>query len=498
VPENDFRTAILFGFIFFCLFYLSLINHKIFYKKKFQFEDILFLIANSFIFYGTGYFSLSGYLSAEKYTGLFTLGNAAIHLAVTGYLYKKQHPDKNLRQFVSGLALVFFTITIPVEFDASWVTLFWFLEAMILFYIGRSKKVSFYEYFSYLILVLGFYSLLDDWSAAYASYHAGSPESRLIPFLNVFFMTGLIAMASTASMNYIHFWSHTGEVPVKDPTLKTMLNYGMAGILIFISYYVFRNEIAIYWNQLYIDSETQVPVALNSESTYLLRNPDIRLFKILWILIYSMIFSAGLTLLNARVFKIEGLAIPLILINSAGILVFLLQGLYVMGELRENYLDPDFMWKFNPGKWNIGIRYVGLITVAGLIILNDWYTRKNTDEKRMLMAAELFTSFAVLWVLTSELVHWQDMAGVGGSYKIGISILWGVFSLMMVIIGIWKRKKYLRIGAIVLFGITLIKLFFYDLTDLDTIARTIVFISLGILLLIISFLYNKYNRVLFD
>jgi uncharacterized membrane protein len=95
-------------------------------------------------------------------------------------------------------------------------------------------------------------------------------------------------------------------------------------------------------------------------------------------------------------------------------------------------------------------------------------------------------------------VHWQDMAGIGGSYKIGISILWGVFSLMMVIIGIWKRKKYLRIGAIVLFGITLIKLFFYDLTDLDTIARTIVFISLGILLLIISFLYNKYNRVLFD
>lgn len=42
-----------------------------------------------------------------------------------------------------------------------------------------------------------------------------------------------------------------------------------------------------------------------------------------------------------------------------------------------------------------------------------------------------------------------------------------------------------------LFAITLIKLFFYDIAHLNTISKTIVFVSLGILLLIISFLYNK-------
>ena len=53
-------------------------------------------------------------------------------------------------------------------------------------------------------------------------------------------------------------------------------------------------------------------------------------------------------------------------------------------------------------------------------------------------------------------------------------------------------------GAIVMFGLTLIKLFFYDISHLDTIAKTVVFVVLGILLLIISFLYNKYKHIISD
>ncbi|MDR2848905.1 MAG: DUF2339 domain-containing protein [Bacteroidales bacterium] len=49
-----------------------------------------------------------------------------------------------------------------------------------------------------------------------------------------------------------------------------------------------------------------------------------------------------------------------------------------------------------------------------------------------------------------------------------------------------------------LFGVTLIKLFLYDIAHLNGIAKTIVFVSLGILLLIISFLYNKYKHIIYD
>ena len=53
-------------------------------------------------------------------------------------------------------------------------------------------------------------------------------------------------------------------------------------------------------------------------------------------------------------------------------------------------------------------------------------------------------------------------------------------------------------AAIALFALTLVKLFFYDIAGLDTISKTVIFVSLGILLLIISFLYNKYKNLIFE
>ncbi len=105
---------------------------------------------------------------------------------------------------------------------------------------------------------------------------------------------------------------------------------------------------------------------------------------------------------------------------------------------------------------------------------------------------------SLLWVLSSELINIISLAGLSGSYKLGLSILWGVYALFLISMGLGQKKKRLRIGAIVLFGIILVKLFLYDISYLNTIAKTIVFVSLGALLLIISFLYNKYKHLITD
>jgi uncharacterized membrane protein len=91
----------------------------------------------------------------------------------------------------------------------------------------------------------------------------------------------------------------------------------------------------------------------------------------------------------------------------------------------------------------------------------------------------------------------MDMLGYPNSDKFGMSILWGAYALALVGLGIYGAKQYLRISAIVLLGVTLAKLFLYDISELSTIARTVVFVSLGILMLIVSFLYNKYKSVIF-
>ena len=94
----------------------------------------------------------------------------------------------------------------------------------------------------------------------------------------------------------------------------------------------------------------------------------------------------------------------------------------------------------------------------------------------MLLAVSLFI------ILSSELLNMMDMAGQKGSYKLGLSIFWGIYSLILVSLGISFGRKHLRISAIVLFAITLAKLFFLDIENLDTLSKTAVFVSLGVLL----------------
>ena len=106
---------------------------------------------------------------------------------------------------------------------------------------------------------------------------------------------------------------------------------------------------------------------------------------------------------------------------------------------------------------------------------------------------DLMLAVTLVWITSSELITWMDMLHSPQTDKLALSILWGISSLVLIALGIRSKKKHLRIGAIILFAVTLIKLLLYDLSHMDTIAKTIVFVALGLLLLVISFLYNKYK-----
>lgn len=55
----------------------------------------------------------------------------------------------------------------------------------------------------------------------------------------------------------------------------------------------------------------------------------------------------------------------------------------------------------------------------------------------------------------------------------------------------------MRLRKIMAFGLVLLKLVFDDLWAMPTIGKIIVFIILGLILLILSFLYQKLKDVLF-
>ncbi len=93
--------------IFFVTFYVILLAYKLIKREKFDFSDILLLLTNSFIFYGVGYSIIMKDSSASHMAGLFTIGNALIHLIASLYIYRQKLADRNLFYLVSGLALIF-------------------------------------------------------------------------------------------------------------------------------------------------------------------------------------------------------------------------------------------------------------------------------------------------------------------------------------------------------------------------------------------------------
>lgn len=80
--------------------------------------------------------------------------------------------------------------------------------------------------------------------------------------------------------------------------------------------------------------------------------------------------------------------------------------------------------------------------------------------------------------------------------QLSLSSAWLVFSVLLMGAGIWRRERNLRIVAIVLFGITILKIFIYDLSFLETLYRIFSFIGLGLILLAVSFLYQKYKHII--
>jgi uncharacterized membrane protein len=75
-------------------------------------------------------------------------------------------------------------------------------------------------------------------------------------------------------------------------------------------------------------------------------------------------------------------------------------------------------------------------------------------------------------------------------------VLWGVFSAVLMVLGFVKRSVTYRRTAIILFAITILKIFLYDMRNVSTPFRIISFIVIGLLLIGASFLYYKYKNVL--
>jgi uncharacterized membrane protein len=495
--NEHFRLALGFSSLFFGIFYLTFLAYKLLQKEKFVMSDIILLMINSFVFYGIGYTILDSDQIGRQLLGLFTLLNAVVHFVASVVIYRQKLDDKNIHYLIAGLVLVFITIAVPVQLDGNWVTLMWAGEAALLFWIGRTKSVLFYEKLSYPLMILAFFSIVQDWGNVYDFYNPENPSSRITPILNVNFLTSLLFIAAFVFINVLNQKKQYASYLATPKGIFKLVYFAIPAILIFTIYYAFRMEIANYWDQLYTDSAIKINAG-NQEYPDYYWNNDLRWFKEIWIINYSLLFVSILSFVNLRRLKNKQLGLINLGLIVLALVVFLTQGLYNLSELRNNYLGQTLSEYYQRGPINLWMRYISFSFVALALYSSYKYIKEAFTQSNVKVVFELLLHTTIVWIASSELINWMDIYKSEQSNKLGLSILWGIYSLFLIAFGIWKKNRLLRIGAIALFGITLIKLFFYDISHLNTIAKTIVFVSLGVLLLIISFLYNKYKLLIAD
>jgi uncharacterized membrane protein len=488
--EEHLWLSLTFSTIFFVIFYTTFLSYKLIRKEPLARLDIVMLMMNSFTYFGYGYAAIDSAKDGDGYLGIFTVFMAVLHFIGAVIIYKQQTQHKDVFYLIAGMVLTFLTLAVPIQLDGNWVTLVWASEAFLLFWIGRTKTFPVYEKLSYGLIALAFGSLVHDWDSYYGIYEFHTTNIPL--FINIQFFTSLWVAASFALILMLGLKS-SYKNPFDEGSLwKGVFSYGLPALLGLVIYFAFFKEIQTYWDQRYNASFVEIK---SQDGGYNLYNEDLTKFQAIWLINYSAIFAFVLSVINARFIKNQAVAYVCVALNALVITAFLFNALLAFSELRASYLEQTNASYFTRGIYHIGIRYIGILFIAPLIYLNYWYVNKTEffkDEIRK-MERVLF-HLVMLTLLSSELVHILNMLSIHDSFKLALSILWGMYALLLIILGLWKDQKHIRITAIVLFGITLAKLFLYDMADMGTIAKTVVMMILGVLLLIASFLYNKYKK----
>jgi len=485
LDESYFLISLVFAIVFYIIFYLTFLAYKLIKSEAYEKEDIVLLLFNSFVFYGIGYLILSGNDSAKSFLGLFTALNGLVHFAISMLIGRKL-VDRNLYKMIIGLSLVFVTISILVQLDGQWVTLLWIGEAAVLFWLGRTKT-SFYEKIAYFLILISFFSLLHDWNISYNNYSPEYPDSYISPVFNIYLLSSIIYILTFSGIIWLSMTKKYARPVLKG--VPQMISVLLPFMYVVALFGTFSIEIWNYWSQLYLDSG----MTINGEMTF---DEDLVRFKNIWMINYSLLFFAILNLVNIHRFQNSRIGGFGFIAGLLTIFIFLTSGLYELSELRESYLYQDLARYYARDFFHIMTRYFSIIFV--FLVLYSCYEIivQEIMKEKVKKFFDIFFHITIVWILSSELINWLDILGSTNSDKLGLSLLWGLYSIFLIGRGIQMQRKHLRVGAISLFGITLIKLFFYDISNMETLPKTAVFIGLGILMLVASFLYNKYKDVI--
>ncbi len=490
-----------FAFAFYLLFTAINIINNLKNKGEVTKTQMALLTANTFVFYGIGIWILSDF--HPEFKGLFTTLIGIFNLVYAWFLYKKFGIDKNTIYLLIGLTLTFITLAIPIQFAGHYITLFWAGEAVLLLWLSQKSNTTSYKFGAIIVHLLMFVSLLLDWNNFYAG------DSILQIAINPIFITGIVAIACCFSVYYL--LKNETENLFKFGITFNPTNYRKLVFIVgvVLAFFVGILEVAYQAADYFPNSQAMVAIPV----------------------VYHLLFSAILChflLKKATDFSVQVTTI----LSVANILMFT----FLFSKLA---FDEHFKYIFSGINDNIAfcLHYIMLSLTIYFGYLLYKMNRENEISKFFKKPIFIWiASFLIIYIASTELmlhglilnnspISLQEILKVNPAIskdkyailseksfmaelridnmretilKTSFPILWGILAFVFLIFGVRKPSKTMRIIALTLLGLTILKLFAYDISNVSETGKIIAFILLGVLILIISFVYQKLKVLVTD
>ena len=440
ISVHLFIFATLFYFIF-LLPILSILRVEAVKKNR---GLLLVIITNNFIYLLLGILFLRNMGLPFKSEGLLSLLIAIINLVFWLRMSKKDY--KFLIYAMLGLVLTFVSITIPIQLDGNYITLFWAAEMVLLLWLYVKSKIGVYERATQVLMGLTLVSYLMD---IYNVLMTSSSSETI--FLNSSFATSLFVGLATRAFALLmgRYRSLFTEARyLRYTPWNSIMLLAAAAIL----YYTFMAEFALH---LAGATRSGMMLAFTSAAIFIL----------------SYAFK--------KRFPIKQYTIPYLTAMGMNVLIYAIN---IWGDQWVyTSLTPALL------RW-----FAAAFVIANLYyVARQYYTLigLKTPFTVYLNVLALF-----LWLTMARSFLLQ--AGVE-DFDAGFSVSLSIAGFIQMALGMRLHQKVLRIISLSTFGIVLLKLILKDLWAMPTIGKIIVFIILGLILLILSFLYQKLKDVLF-
>ncbi|HEX6847110.1 MAG TPA: DUF2339 domain-containing protein, partial [Chitinophagaceae bacterium] len=465
VPYKD---ALLFGTLFYLQFVTMNVVNNIREKKAFNAFDFIIVLSINFLFYIAAIFILP-YWNGGDYKGIFTATLGLFNLLLVIAFKQKKTIDPNFLALLTGLGLTFISLTAPVQFEGNSVTLFWAAEAVILFWLFQKTRTAQLKIASLIIAVLMIGSLAITWMEVYFSDH------QLIPImLNKGFST-TIAVAVSLLIYYRLMYKEADTLYLRNLPNQSVRDL-LSGAFVVV---------------LYLSGALEIFYQFSTRN-------NIELLYIIYLQLYTFLFSI-VVLFGFRRSKM----FPVLKV----LFTILCLGFYLVNINTNHDISLSLIVKDQGNLF--AAHWAGVVLLAWLLIDLVVYFKKTSDEGWrsylatftwisatgfvLLLSVEIYQLNVWLNYQQADWVWWENLY-----YKAGLSILWSVCSFIMMWLGMQYKFRPLRIISLSLFTLTLIKLFVYDIRNIPPGGKIAAFILLGVLLLTVSFMYQRLKKIIID